>query len=819
MIRKNYLLMFVLTLLVFAGQVSAQSISLKHIPSGGGTEGTVSGQGTEIVVEVSQTGITQSVNAIQITFDFDLSLVTLAAPAPWLLSGGDTVSLLSITAAPVPASASFTFTTKVDVTGREFSISIKQIVLDAVTITPSAVVSFNSVRPPSPLPLDPQLHLDTQIESPAQNNSVLIFTDKRPGDTLQIQLFVPDAAGQDIQAFTLELVLQGKTFASFISSISGSDWMGGSLFSGLSVSDNPTLSGLFLTAATVPMTGYLGQIDLMVTGVLSDKDKLRVTSAFLAVADEGLQSLDVSNAELSFAPICLGDFDDNGIVNMADFMLFGEVFGTRSLDAAYNALMDMDSSGGIDVADFLLFANEFGTTCEQQPPPPTVHIPDANLRAVIEDSLGKASGVPITKAEMASLTRLEAPNSEISDLTGLEHATGLTILNLGREYVIGEGYFNSNEISDLSPLSGLTDLTELDLGDNRISDVSALSGLTNLTKLEMDSNRISDVSALSGLTNLTELGLGYNRISDVSALSGLTNLTKLYLSGNHRISDISPLVANTGLGSGDSVYVRYNPLSATSLNEHIPALQARGVTVEFDEPLSISSGVKLTQNASPDLHPAYSPDGSKIVFVSTRDHSSSAYANREIYVMDANGSNPVRLTHNSVQVYAPVWSSDGSKIAFTSNTRSGGGGEIYVMNADGSNPRNLTQNGNDYFDAYPAWSLDGTKIAFYSGPDHVRDRTNGIYVMNADGSNLARLTSTGQVYALTYSSDGSKIAFVTASNIYVMDADGSNRIQLTESNDISSFGIDWSPDGGKLVFVSGRDGDDDIYEGTLVTSP
>ena len=77
-----------------------------------------------------------------------------------------------------------------------------------------------------------QLHLDTQIESPAQNNSVLIFTDKRPGDTLQIQLFVPNAAGQNIQAFTLELVLQGKTFADFISSISGSDWMGGSLLSG-----------------------------------------------------------------------------------------------------------------------------------------------------------------------------------------------------------------------------------------------------------------------------------------------------------------------------------------------------------------------------------------------------------------------------------------------------------------------------------------------------------------------------------------------------------------------------------------------------------
>ena len=220
--------------------------------------------------------------------------------------------------------------------------------------------------------IDPQLHLDTQIESPAQNNSVLIFTDKRPGDTLQIQLFVPDVASQDIQAFTLELTLQGKTFANFISSISGSDWMGEALFSGLSVSDNPTLSGLFPNAATVPMTGYLGQIDLEVIGVLSDEDTLRVTSAFLAVAGGTLQSVDVSNAALSFEPICPGDFDDNGMVNMADFVLFGIVFGTRSSDAGYNALMDMDSNGTIDAADFLLFVNVFGTTCEQQQQPPSV---------------------------------------------------------------------------------------------------------------------------------------------------------------------------------------------------------------------------------------------------------------------------------------------------------------------------------------------------------------------------------------------------------------------------------------------------------------
>ena len=376
----KFLSMITLSLLVFAGQASAQgpSVSLRHVPDAGGTEGTVSGQGTTFTVRISQTGVNDipgiaNVAGLNIDLAFDTSVVSLTTPPGLLLSsiaGGATLTLLALPGQPltVPASVDLTFTTSADYDGSEFTIEITGVSSTGIAIPLSEKLTFNSVRPP--LPLNPQLHLDTQIESPAQNNSVLIFTDKRPGDTLQIQLFVPNAAGQDIQAFTLELALQGKTFADFISSISGSDLDGGYLLPGTSESDLPILTGLFLPAATVPMTGYLGQIDLKVIGVLSDADKLRVTSAFLAVAGEALQSVDVSNAELSFAPICPGDFDDNGMVNMADFLLFGDVFGTRSSDAAYNALMDMDSSGGIDVADFLLFVDVFDTTCKTKPPPP-----------------------------------------------------------------------------------------------------------------------------------------------------------------------------------------------------------------------------------------------------------------------------------------------------------------------------------------------------------------------------------------------------------------------------------------------------------------
>ncbi len=633
---SKFLLMIALTALVFAGQASAQGVSFKHVPGAGGTEGAVSGPaGTTFVVELSVTGIPiPALNSYSFTPVFDGDLLELTSAVNG--NGDDLTGLFGLSGfllklysqptIPPEKLAIITFTTKTDIAADDaFSVGIDPESIVASGLSPELLavvkanlpdaVMFNTGdgMPPDPTPpAGPQLHLDTQIESPAQNNSVLTFTDNRPGDTLHIQLFVPDAAGQDIQAFTLELALQGKTFANFISSISGSDWMGGSLFSGLSASDNPTLSGLFLNAASVLGTGYLGQIDLEVRGVLTDEDTLRVTRASLAMAGGTLQSLDVSNAELSFVPVslCPGDFDDNGMVNMADFVLFGGVFGTRSSDAGYNALMDMDDSGAIDVADFLLFVKVFDTTCATKPPPggggdgqTGVTIPDANLRAVIEDSLSKASGASITSAEMASLTRLEAPNANISDLTGLEFATGLIVLDLGYE-VVDNTIVNSNSISNITPLSGLTNLKELDLSSNSISDItplsgltrlagldlaynsisdsdiSSLSGLTRLTWLELSDNRISNITPLSGLTGLTNLYLRFNNISDISSLSSLTNLTVLWLRQNN-ISNIAPLVANTGLGSGDRVDVRNNPLSATSINMHIPTLRDRGVTVQF----------------------------------------------------------------------------------------------------------------------------------------------------------------------------------------------------------------------------------------------
>ena len=200
-----------------------------------------------------------------------------------------------------------------------------------------------------------------------------------------------------------------------------------------------------------------------------------------------------------------------------------------------------------------------------------VDLPDTNLRAAVETALRKAGGDPIIPSEMATLTRLEARDANISDLTGLEGATNLTYLD-----------FWKSSVSDLSPVAGLTNLTHLGFAaNNAISDVSALVGLTNLTAMWLNGNSISDLSPLAGLTNLTRLGLSENSISGISAMAGLTNLTLLKLD-NNSISDLSPLVANTGLGSRTEINVKGNPLSYLSIHTHIPILQSRGVTVEFD---------------------------------------------------------------------------------------------------------------------------------------------------------------------------------------------------------------------------------------------
>ena len=84
----------------------------------------------------------------------------------------------------------------------------------------------------------------------------------------------------------------------------------------------------------------------------------------------------------------------------------------------------------------------------------------------------------------------------------------------------------------------------------------------------------------AGITSLAVLSIFDNSITDISALSGLTSLAGLFLSNNPNLTEIQPLLDNTGLGAGDTVYLQSTSVSCTD----VAALQAKGVTVQSDCP-------------------------------------------------------------------------------------------------------------------------------------------------------------------------------------------------------------------------------------------
>ena len=207
-----------------------------------------------------------------------------------------------------------------------------------------------------------------------------------------------------------------------------------------------------------------------------------------------------------------------------------------------------------------------------------VSIPDPNLEAAIREAIGKPTG-PITEEDLQGITSLDASERGIEDLTGLEYCTNLQDLNLpfnqiaditplsGLSNLQSLSLWENHQIADISPLSGLSNLQRLDIAVNQIADISPLSGLSNLWSLTLGGNQITDISPLSGLSNLRWLDLGDNQITDISPLSGLSNLQNLWLPVN-QIADISPLAGLSNLQRlllGGNQITDISPLSGLTL--------------------------------------------------------------------------------------------------------------------------------------------------------------------------------------------------------------------------------------------------------------
>ena len=175
-------------------------------------------------------------------------------------------------------------------------------------------------------------------------------------------------------------------------------------------------------------------------------------------------------------------------------------------------------------------------------------------------------------AHLTNLKTLWFGDTGVSDVSPLAHLTNLKVLGLWNTGV------------DVSALASFTQLEVLHFDGTGVSDVSALAHLTNLELLNLENTAVSDVSPLANLTQLTRLDLSGTAVSDVSPLAALTQLTYLGLNGT-AVSDISPLLGLNLTGrSWNSIGLDLTgcPLSYASFHTHIPAMQAKGIEVRFD---------------------------------------------------------------------------------------------------------------------------------------------------------------------------------------------------------------------------------------------
>ncbi|MDE0684759.1 MAG: leucine-rich repeat domain-containing protein [Candidatus Poribacteria bacterium] len=201
------------------------------------------------------------------------------------------------------------------------------------------------------------------------------------------------------------------------------------------------------------------------------------------------------------------------------------------------------------------------------PSPTFVSIPDRNLASALRKALKLAEDARIPERNLRRLIDLDARKSEIKNLTGLEQATQLRLLELRENQIVDirplanlknleKLILDDNNVRDTTPLAKMTQLTWLLIGGNPISDFAPLVNLTQLEGLSIWNSDFSDMTRLANMTQLKHLWLGGNKITDITPLANMTQLKVLYLPHN-RIANVTPLA---GLANLETLHLQDNSI-------------------------------------------------------------------------------------------------------------------------------------------------------------------------------------------------------------------------------------------------------------------
>ncbi len=202
---------------------------------------------------------------------------------------------------------------------------------------------------------------------------------------------------------------------------------------------------------------------------------------------------------------------------------------------------------------------------------------DMALDSAVREHLSMSYDSLLFLSQITSLDSLTADNRNIANIAGIYYLRRLINLDLSNNLI--------QDISQIGRKNALNQLlmNKLDtliLAHNQISNIDSLALHTGLHFLSLEDNDIDSVDALAGLGGLNTLNLGNNNIINIDDLSNLISLQELYLDSN-QIVDIQPLVNNSGLGSGDIIWLNGNPLSTYSSDTLIMELEARNITVNY----------------------------------------------------------------------------------------------------------------------------------------------------------------------------------------------------------------------------------------------